>query len=168
MALATRLRQRGGATPTPDAMTLAQHSGELRRRLLITIAAFLIAAVVAFFFYDQILNWLQPAVLPCRTTATARSTSRPPRRADPADQDRDVRRPVPVGLAGDALWELWRFITPGLKHNERRYAVPFIVASMVLFGAGARWRTSPSRTRSRSSPRSAARASSRSTTRTST
>ena len=25
------------------------------------------------------------------------------------------------------LWELWRFITPGLHRNEKRYAIPFVV-----------------------------------------
>ena len=35
------------------------------------------------------------------------------------------------------LWELWRFITPGLKRNEKRYAIPFIVASILLFALGA-------------------------------
>ena len=35
------------------------------------------------------------------------------------------------------LWELWRFITPGLHRNEKRYAVPFIVSSIVLFAFGA-------------------------------
>ncbi|HUC37193.1 MAG TPA: twin-arginine translocase subunit TatC, partial [Acidimicrobiales bacterium] len=34
------------------------------------------------------------------------------------------------------LWELWRFITPGLHSNEKRYAVPFVTASVVLFGGG--------------------------------
>ena len=32
--------------------------------------------------------------------------------------------------------QLWRFITPGLKPNEKRYAVPFIVATVGLFAAG--------------------------------
>jgi sec-independent protein translocase protein TatC len=35
------------------------------------------------------------------------------------------------------LWEVWRFITPGLNRKEKRYAVPFIVASITLFAAGA-------------------------------
>jgi len=35
------------------------------------------------------------------------------------------------------LWELWRFITPGLHRNEKRYAIPFVVASIVLFSVGA-------------------------------
>ena len=34
------------------------------------------------------------------------------------------------------LWETWRFITPGLKHKERRYAVSFVLASVCLFVLG--------------------------------
>jgi len=34
------------------------------------------------------------------------------------------------------LWEFWRFVTPGLHPREKRYAVPFVVASMVLFALG--------------------------------
>jgi sec-independent protein translocase protein TatC len=34
------------------------------------------------------------------------------------------------------LWEFWRFITPGLKPNEKRYAIPFVVASITLFALG--------------------------------
>ncbi|MGH9056806.1 MAG: twin-arginine translocase subunit TatC, partial [Acidimicrobiales bacterium] len=33
-------------------------------------------------------------------------------------------------------WELWRFITPGLKKNEKRYIVPFVSAAVVLFAMG--------------------------------
>jgi sec-independent protein translocase protein TatC len=35
------------------------------------------------------------------------------------------------------LWEAWRFVTPGLRRNERRYAVAFVTASVTLFAAGA-------------------------------
>ncbi len=34
------------------------------------------------------------------------------------------------------LWQAWRFITPGLKAREKRYAVPFVAASIVFFSAG--------------------------------
>ena len=35
------------------------------------------------------------------------------------------------------LWQLWRFITPGLHPKEKRYAIPFIAASVLLFLMGA-------------------------------
>ncbi len=44
-----------------------------------------------------------------------------------------------IGLALAApvwLWELWRFITPGLKRSERRYAVPFVLSALALFSMG--------------------------------
>ena len=34
------------------------------------------------------------------------------------------------------LYELWRFITPGLNPKEKRYAVPFVLSSIVLFIVG--------------------------------
>src|SRR4029450_13742729 len=33
-------------------------------------------------------------------------------------------------------FQLWRFITPGLRPNEKRYAIPFALASPRLFAAG--------------------------------
>src|SRR5439155_26694126 len=35
------------------------------------------------------------------------------------------------------LFELWRFITPGLEPREKRFAVPFVVSSVGLFCLGA-------------------------------
>ena len=35
------------------------------------------------------------------------------------------------------LWQLWRFITPGLHRHERRYAVVFVASSVALFACGA-------------------------------
>jgi sec-independent protein translocase protein TatC len=34
------------------------------------------------------------------------------------------------------FFHLWRFITPGLNSNEKRYAVPFVVSAIVLFLGG--------------------------------
>jgi sec-independent protein translocase protein TatC len=35
------------------------------------------------------------------------------------------------------LWQLWRFITPGLYSHEKRYAIPFMVSALTLFLLGA-------------------------------
>ena len=35
------------------------------------------------------------------------------------------------------LWQLWRFIAPGLHPGEKRYAYPFVASSLVLFLSGA-------------------------------
>ena len=44
--------------PSPDAMTLGEHLGELRRRLIICVMAFVVAAMVCAFVYEPILHFL--------------------------------------------------------------------------------------------------------------
>ena len=34
------------------------------------------------------------------------------------------------------LWQIWRFVTPGLHKREKRYAIPFIISSILLFALG--------------------------------
>ena len=34
------------------------------------------------------------------------------------------------------FWQLWRFITPGLKARERKYVIPFVASSVIFFVAG--------------------------------
>jgi len=134
MALAERLRRRGGTTPSPDAMTLAQHLAELRRRLFISTIFFLLAATIAFLGYNHILEWLrEPYCRANHNDCTLYVTG-------PLD---GLALRIKVAAFGGLilaspvlLFELWRFITPGLKKNEKRYAVPFVAASLLLFVAG--------------------------------
>ena len=120
--------------PTPDAMTLTEHLQELRRRLLIATGAFVAAAVVAAVFYNRLLSFLQ----------------RPYCKVNPHDCQFYITAPldgltlrIQMAAFGGLilaspiiLWQVWRFITPGLRSNEKRYAIPFIVASIVLFLSG--------------------------------
>jgi sec-independent protein translocase protein TatC len=34
------------------------------------------------------------------------------------------------------LWQIWQFVVPALSKKEKKYAVPFITSSVVLFAAG--------------------------------
>ena len=35
------------------------------------------------------------------------------------------------------LFQIWRFVTPGLKATERKYAIPFVLSAFLLFLLGA-------------------------------
>src|SRR3546814_7517361 len=35
------------------------------------------------------------------------------------------------------LWQIWRFVTPGLYAHEKKWAYPFVFAAMALFLLGA-------------------------------
>lgn len=128
-APATRQKQ-----PGPDAMTVAEHLGELRRRLIVAAIAFVVAACVAAFFYNWMLGLLRDPYCQihmgrCALYTTGALTQLGLRIKLAAFGGLVLASPV-------VLWELWRFITPGLRPTEKRYAVPFVVASIVLFVFG--------------------------------
>lgn len=127
--------------PLPDSMTLVEHLGELRRRLIIAILAVLAGAVVAFALYNPILSFLTAPLCASLRQAGRLHESCSLYVTSPL-QGFSIR--VMIAAYGGLflsspilLWQLWRFITPGLNPKEKRYAVPFVGASIVLFTAGA-------------------------------
>ncbi|MDQ3353767.1 MAG: twin-arginine translocase subunit TatC [Actinomycetota bacterium] len=124
----------GLAEVSDDGMTLVEHLTELRRRLVKAILALAIGGVIGFLLYEPVLRILQDPycqVNPgnCDFIVT-----------DPL-QSFSVRLKVSayVGLLialPVVLWQLWRFITPGLYDNEKRYAIPFVASSVLLFFMG--------------------------------
>ena len=135
--------RRWGPKPRPtvhDRMTLAEHLAELRRRLIICLIAVGIGGVIAFVFYPQILDFLTG---PYREVCKAENLTCPDRLVITDPLEGFAVRMKVTGYGGlvlalpVVLWQLWRFITPGLYENEKRYAIPFVVASVVLFLMGA-------------------------------
>lgn len=119
-------------------MPLMEHLAELRNRLIKVAVAIAAGAVAGWFLYPVIYDLLvdpycdlQGVTLEdCRLLQT-----------EPLELF-SVRLKI-AGYAGIAmampviLWQIWRFITPGLYKHEKRYAVPFVVSALVLFVLGA-------------------------------
>ena len=131
--MAIRMARLRRERPSPQAMTLAEHLAELRRRLIYCVLAFGAAGVVAFVVYPHLLHFLQSPY--CRVTRHCQLYV-----TGPLDGlSLRVKLAAYGGLFLSSpvlLWELWRFVTPGLHANEKRYAVPFVAASLVLFASG--------------------------------
>ena len=120
-------------------MSLVEHLTELRRRLFVSILAVAAGAVVAFAFYDHILNF---------TIGPYCELPQPPRPPGPCsliitDPLEGFAARLKVATYGGlflaspvVLYQIWRFITPGLNPNEKRYAIPFVTSSIVLFCVG--------------------------------
>jgi sec-independent protein translocase protein TatC len=115
-------------------MTLSQHLAEARRRFLWCCVAIALAGVVAFILYNQILHLMQtPYCHASPQHCTFLITN-------PLD---GLTLRIRLSLFGGAIlatpvviWHLWRFITPGLKVAERRYALPFVLCTMLFFALG--------------------------------
>lgn len=114
--------------------TVVDHLIELRRRLLISVAAVFVCAIIVTMFHNQIVDFL--------ITPYQDATDNPKLLSlDPLAGLGFRIKVATVGgiaLASPILfWEAWRFIVPALHKRERRYAIPFILSATLLFIAGA-------------------------------
>jgi sec-independent protein translocase protein TatC len=130
-------RRRG--RPTEASMTLVQHLEELRRRLIISAVAVALGSIGGFILYRPVLDFLQEpyreAVASLPETITDKLIVTTP--TEPFLAFLKIGLFVGLMLALPViLFQLWRFITPGLTSKERRMGIPFVLSSLVLFGAG--------------------------------
>lgn len=125
-------------------MTLVEHLEELRSRLLRSLAALALGSLVGWFLYEPVLDLLLDPY--CTYLATVPATLRPTQgcnlffmgAVDPMLIK--FKLVVFIGLfiaLPVILWQIWRFVVPGLTKRERRLAVPFVATSVLLFALGA-------------------------------
>lgn len=120
--------------PRPDAMTIGEHLAELRRRLIVAVVAYVVAGCVAAVFYGPMLKFLQHPYCQINAHDCGFYVTGP---LDPLALRVKMAAFGGLVLASPVvLWELWRFITPGLRPSEKRYAVPFVITSILLFLLG--------------------------------
>jgi sec-independent protein translocase protein TatC len=119
-----------------DRMTLIEHIGELRSRLIKSVLAVALFSIVGFVLFDQILDFIVSPYCDVRNGKDCALVI-----IDPLEGFTTrikVALFVGVFLASPVvLWQVWRFVTPGLHKNEKRYAIPFVASSVLLFVAGA-------------------------------
>lgn len=131
-----RRSKSAAAEPTPD-MTLIGHLGELRTRLIRSVIAIVVGAIFVWVFFDPIFNFL----------------------ADPycdlkADQGEECdflttapldNFSVVVSLSGYGglilalpvvMYQLGKFVLPGLYPSERKVLLPFFAISVLLLALG--------------------------------
>jgi sec-independent protein translocase protein TatC len=126
-------------TPLDDArMSLMEHLTELRDRIIKIVVAVAIGMVIAFVLYDQIFDFLlEPYLKECSNSISDCKLIA----LDPLEGFGVRMKLAAYGGIFIAmpviLWQVWRFITPGLYDHEKRYAIPFMVSALLLFLAGA-------------------------------
>ena len=120
-------------------LTLMEHLEELRRVVLISMIAWVVATGVAFVFNHQMIQILE------RPLHLALSHTR-----SPFGQNVVVTSPIeglsiPFKVAAAAgivislpitVWQIWTFVKPGLRRTERNLAFPFIFATLFFFALG--------------------------------
>jgi sec-independent protein translocase protein TatC len=125
--------------PAAGEMSLVEHLAELRTRLFRAILALAVGTVVGYLVFPYVLDLLLDPY--CRALTALRPDAECTLIALRPLEPFSVRMKtsVVIGLfvGGPVIfYQLWRFITPGLTDKERRYALPFVVLSQVMFACG--------------------------------
>jgi sec-independent protein translocase protein TatC len=127
-------------------MTLVEHLTELRHRVIVSATVLVVFTILVFIFYSHVLHFLsgpyedvtrgqkgcgaENATQGCKLIATGP--------LEPLLVRIKVSTYGGIALSVPFIfWQIWRFVTPGLRKNERRYGVAFLIAIVVLFALGA-------------------------------
>jgi sec-independent protein translocase protein TatC len=141
--MALRLRRRRSHDPDRS-MTVIEHLTELRRRLVFAIIAVALGMVAGWFLFPHVFDWaLRPfCAFMDDHVEVALDPARPCNVVYLSVTEPFITKIKVVAFVGlvialpVVLFELWRFITPGLTERERRFAIPFVASSMLLFVLG--------------------------------
>ena len=118
-------------TDTEATMSLLEHLEELRRRLIIIIAVIVVAAIAGFLLSKPAIDILR-APLP---SAYEKLYFLSVGGAFAAQLKVGVFLGIAIAMPV-ILFEVWRFITPGLTTRERRIVWPLLLAALLLFALG--------------------------------
>ncbi|HEY5619014.1 MAG TPA: twin-arginine translocase subunit TatC [Vicinamibacterales bacterium] len=124
--------------PDDDAggkMSFLDHLDELRRRIIYAVISVGVGFVIAFFFIDQIFDFIMrplQQVLPPGATLIY---------TDPTEAFiLYIKIALIAGLvlaSPAVMTQVWLFVAPGLYAHEKKWAIPFIVMSSFFFVGGA-------------------------------
>jgi sec-independent protein translocase protein TatC len=118
-----------------DKMSFLEHLDELRKRILYSCYGVAVGIIVTFWFHQELYDFIL----------------QPTRRVLPKDSHLIYTQPgeafslhIQIALiagiivaAPIIMYQVWRFIAPGLYAKEKRFAVPFVVLTTFGLVAGA-------------------------------
>jgi sec-independent protein translocase protein TatC len=122
-------------------MTLFEHLREFQARLFRAVLGILAGCVVAWIFYDEIFAFIRAPF--DQVVAEAEAQGKEIVLAINGVSDAFTLQLQIVLVSGIVialpiwLYQLWRFLAPGLKGNEKKWAYGFAVAATPLFLFGA-------------------------------
>ncbi|WP_110113911.1 twin-arginine translocase subunit TatC [Bacillus sp. CGMCC 1.16541] len=112
-------------------MSVYEHIGELRKRLIFVVFLFMIATIGGFFLAEPIIVYLQHADEAKELTMNAF------RLTDPVKIYMQFAFIIGCVLTAPvALYHLWAFVSPGLYEKERKVTLSYIPLSAILFLSG--------------------------------
>jgi len=116
-------------------MTIWEHLAELRTRLIRCAIAVAIGVVIGYVIYSPLFSFLAKPYADLCNCDPKFIAFEP---IEPFTTRLKISTYFGIVLAMPVLlWQIWRFVTPGLYPHEKKYAIPFVGSALVLFAMGA-------------------------------
>src|SRR5215217_2296600 len=110
--------------------TLVEHLGELRTRLIISLAALGLAFVVIFPFHDHLVEWLKEPLPDDKKLVTLGVT-------EPFTTSIKLSFYAAIAVALPVLlYQLWSFLAPAVDESTQRVVSVFVGLATALFAGG--------------------------------
>src|SRR5687768_8326611 len=130
MALSERRASDDASNPAPEgAMGFLDHLDELRSRLIRSCIAIVVGMGIAYFFVHQIAEFVLAPTIRVMPAGTQLQLTK---------QGEGFAFYLDITLIAGALlaspyllFQVWRFIAPGLHANEKRVMVPFVIMGVI-------------------------------------
>ena len=112
-------------------MSFMEHLGELRARILWSLGIAGVGLVIALFVTDPAMRFIARPLAGMKTDLVFTS----PTEAFWTWMKVAMVLGIFISMPG-ILWQVWKFVSPGLHEHEKKYAAPFIIAGSALFLIG--------------------------------
>ncbi len=112
-------------------MSFMEHLGELRSRIMWSLISAGGGLVIAVFITDRVMQFISRPLVGLKTELVFTSPT------EAFWTWMKVAMVLAIFIAMPLiLYQVWRFISPGLHAHEKKYAAPFIIAGSTLFLIG--------------------------------
>ena len=108
-----------------------EHLGELRTRIMWSLVSAGVGIVIAFFITDPAMRFISRPLLSMKTDLVFTS----PTEAFWTWMKVAMVLGIFISMPG-ILFQVWKFVSPGLHAHEKKYAAPFIIIGSLLFLIG--------------------------------
>jgi len=112
-------------------MSFMDHLGELRTRIMWSLGCAGVGLVIAFFITDRVMTFISRPLVGMGTALVFTSPT------EAFWTWMKVAMVLAIFISMPALlYQVWKFVSPGLHDHERKYAAPFIISGSLLFLIG--------------------------------
>lgn len=125
------------SSETLKGMSFLEHLEELRRRIIWSFVYVAGGFGICYWFHEQIYGLMQRPIFTALTANHLEPKLVYTNPTDPFNMYLKISLIAGIFVASPfVLYQLWLFISPGLYRHERRYVVPFMFFTVLLFLAG--------------------------------